>query len=61
MISFMPLTACFKFGDGRVYEVKHAADIEIGIAGRRGAFAALVLEADIPALPRKGALEALRG
>ena len=51
--------ARFKFGDGRIGEVKHAADIKVGVAGRKGTFAAFVLDADIPALLRKGALEAL--
>ena len=53
--------ARLKFRDGRLGEVKHAADIPVGVAGRKGAFAASVLEADIPALPRKGALESLGG
>ena len=42
-------------------EVKHAADIKVGVAGRRGAFTAFVLDADIPAVLREGALEALGG
>ena len=50
-----------KFEGGRVGEVEHAADIQVGAAGCRGACAARVLEADIPALLRKGALEALGG
>ena len=37
------------------------ADIKFGIAGRGGAFAALVLGAVIPALLPKGALEAIGG
>ena len=53
--------ARFKFGDGRVVEVEHAADIKVGIAGRRGASAACVAVADIPAFLRKGAWEALGG
>ena len=53
--------ARFKFGCGRVGEAKFAADIKVGIAGRRDPFTALVLEADIAALLRKGALEALGG
>ena len=51
----------FKFGGGRVREVKHAADIKVGISGRTGAATAFVLEADIPALLRKGASAALGG
>ena len=39
--------------------MKHAADIKVGIAGRKGAVAAFALEAEIPALQCKGALEAL--
>ena len=50
-----------KFGAGSVGEVMHAADIKAVVAGRRGAFAAFALEPDIPALLRKGALEALGG
>ena len=54
-----PSNARFKFGDGRIGEVKHAADIKVGVAGCKGAFTAFVLDAYIPALLRKGALEAL--
>ena len=54
-----PSNARFKFGDGRMGEVKHAADIKVGIAGCKGTFTAFVLDADIPALLRKGALDAL--
>ena len=55
-------TARLKFGDGRVGGVKRAAEIKVcGIPGRRGAVAAFVLDADIPALLREGALEALGG
>ena len=53
--------ARFKFGGGGVGEVRHAADIKIGIAGRRGPFTALVLEGDIPASLPKGDLEAPGG
>ena len=48
-----------QFGDGRIGEVRYAADIVVGIAGRRGAFTAFVMDAEIPALLRKGALDAL--
>ena len=51
----------FKFGDGRMGEVCHAADITVGVAGFKGAFTAFVLDSDIPALLSKGALESLRG
>ena len=53
--------ARFKFGDGRVGEVKHATDIMLAIAGRKGVFTALALGADSPVLFRKGASEALGG
>ena len=53
--------AFFKFGGGRVGEVRYVADPKVGIAGRRGAFAAYAMEADIPASLRKGALEAVGG
>ena len=53
--------ACSKLGDGRVGEVRHAADIKVGIAARRGALTVFVLEADIPALLRKVAPDALGG
>ena len=39
--------------------MKHAADIRAGIAGRKVASTARVLDAEIPALLRKGAPEAL--
>ena len=45
-----PSSARFKFGDGRVGVVGHAADIKVGIAGRRGAFTAFALDAEIPTL-----------
>ena len=54
-----PADARFKFGDGRIGEVRYAADITVGIAGRKGSFTAFVLDAEIPALLCKGALEAL--
>ena len=53
--------ARFEFGDERVGELRYEADIKVAIAGCRGAFTACVLEAGIPALWRKGALEALGG
>ena len=42
-------------------EVRHAADIPVSIAGNKGEFPALALEADIPGLLRKGASDALGG
>ena len=56
-----PSTARFRFGDGRLGEVRHAVDILAGVAGKKGNFTAFVLEADIPALLRKGAMEKLGG
>ena len=60
-VSTYPTSARSKFGDRRLGNVRHAADINVGIAGRRGAFAAFALEANLPALLRGGALEALGG
>ena len=60
-VSTFPPSARFRFGDGRVGEVPHAADIPAGAAGSKGEFVAFGLEADIPAFSRKGALEALGG
>ena len=58
--AYLPQTR-FRFGDGRLGEVRHAADIPMGIAGRKGMFTSFVLEADIPPLLRRGAAEALGG
>ena len=58
-ISTYPACKRFLSVDGRLGEVRRAADITVGIAGRGGAATAVALEADIPALLRKGALEAL--
>ena len=55
------LSARAKFGNGGIGEVRSAADIKVGISGRRGAFAAFALYADIPTLLRGGAREALGG
>ena len=41
--------------------VRLAADITVGITGRRATLAAFVLGADVPALVREGTLEALGG
>ena len=54
-----PACARFKFDDGGLRELRCAADSLAIIAGSRGRFATLFLEADFPALLRKGALEAL--
>ena len=42
-------------------EVRFAADIRAGAAGDRGIFTAFALDADIPALLREEASEALKG
>ena len=47
-----PTKTRLKFGEDRIGEVRYAADIKVRIAARRGALAACVLEADIPALLR---------
>ena len=60
-VTTYPTIARFEFGYGRVGEVKYAADFEVGVAGRRGAFASFVSETDIPALLRRGSPEALGG
>ena len=54
-----PSSSRLKFLGGGIGEVKHAADIKVGIAGCKGAFAAYALGAETPALLCKGALEAL--
>ena len=56
-----PACAGFKFGDGRLGDVRCAADIPLGIFGARGTFMALAPEAGIPGLLREGALEVLGG
>ena len=60
-ISTCPACAPLKFGDGRLREVLCAADITLGVAGPSGRLTAFVLEADSPAVLRKGALGALGG
>ena len=56
-----PAHALFKSGDGRAGEVRHAADITVGLAGVKGAYTAFVLDSDAPAPLSKGALGSLRG
>ena len=58
-VRLYPSAARFKFGDGRIGEVQFAANISVNSAGRRGAFATFVMDAEIPALLRKGARETL--
>ena len=54
-------SARFRFRDGRPGEVRRGAEIPLGIAGSKGKFTALPLDAEIPAPLREGALEALGG
>ena len=56
-----PSPARFRFVAGRLGEVRHAAGIPVGIAGGKGDFSACAPDADIPALFREGALDALGG
>ena len=42
-------------------DVRFAADITVGVAVAKGDFAAFVLDADIPALLRSGALGSVGG
>ena len=51
--------ASFRYGDGRVGDVHQAALIPIAIAGCTGQFMAYVVDAEIPALLGKEALETL--
>ena len=56
-----PAFASFRYGDGRVGDVHRAAVIPIAIVGYAGHFMAYVVDADIPALLGKEALETLAG
>ena len=49
--------ASFRYGDGRVGDVHKAAHIPIAIAGCAGQFMAYVVDAEIPALLGRVALE----
>ena len=51
----------FRYGDGRVGDVRRAAVVPVAIVGYAGRFMAHVVDADIPALLRKVALETLGG
>ena len=53
------ISARFRVGSGRLGEVRHAAGIPVGVAGNTGKFAAFMLDSDIPAPLRKGAMVAL--
>ena len=54
-------SARFRFGDVRLGGVRHAVDIPVRIAGSTGEVTAFALGANIPALLREGAFEALEG
>ena len=56
-----PAFASFRYGDGRVSDVHWAAILPFATVGYAGHFMAYVVEADIPALPGKEALETLGG
>ena len=60
-VTAYPSQARFRFGDGRLGEVRHEANVPVGIAGSKNMFTAFVPDEDIPALLRKGAMEALGG
>ena len=53
-VTTYPASARFKFGDGRLGEVRCAADTPAGIAGSRCECAGFALEADIPGPLRRG-------
>ena len=56
-----PSNARFCFGDGRVGDVRYAADTPARVAGIQGKFSASCRGADIPALSPKGATKAPGG
>ena len=60
-VATYPSNAKFRRGDGRLGEVRHAADIPVRIAGNKGKFTAFALDGDSPALLPKVAMEALGG
>ena len=60
-VSTYPSKARFRSGNGIVCEARYEADTPAGIAGNKGKFTACVLDADTPALLRRGAAEALSG
>ena len=55
-VSTYSSTARPRFGDGRLGEVRHAADTTVGIAGHKDKFAACALDTGTPALLREGAM-----
>ena len=60
-VTAYPSKARFLSRGERLGEVRRAADIPAGIAGAQGVFTACVLDANIPALLRESAAEALGG
>ena len=54
-VSTNPSKAKFRSGDGRLGEVRHAADIPVWIAGDKGRYTPFAPGSDIPALLRRGA------
>ena len=57
-VSTYPSSARCHSCDGRLGDVRHAADIPAGIAGSTGEFTASALDADMPALSRTCAIVA---
>ena len=56
-----PPSARFRFGDGRLGEVRHATDMSECTTRSKGKFAKFALYAEIPAFSRKGVSEAPGG
>ena len=56
-----PACARFAFGEGPLGQVLCAADSPLEIEGNRGQFTTFALEAESPALSRRGGLEAPEG
>ena len=61
MVSPHPASARFRFGNGRLGDVRHTAVATVGNAGNKGDFTAFAPQADMAASLRKGASEAPRG
>ena len=55
-VATYPPHARFRYGGGRLGEVRRAADFPVGIAGNKGMSTAFALETAIPALLRQGAM-----
>ena len=60
-VATFPSKAKFRFRDGRLGEVRHAADIPVWIVGNKRKFTAFARGGDVPALYREGAMEAIGG